>query len=465
MDWASLERVELAVNMRNLHDPREETSALLMRFGIIDPHELPDQRSLQSIPFEPHLTLDEHFSCEGLCRVVDHIRATWLQSRRRMPNPAKQEQFSACVELILLNLLRAEAQRPGLMVGIGTGKQGLDACRRYNPPFMSVDYFIFARDLLMRANVIAIKQPGYKNDGLAQVARYGLTDAARAALLPSAPPIEAFRVGVGRETILLKDRNGRLASYVEDQRITGMRCALERINSGLAAANIGWTREPVPGVDLEEGVRTTGTRLYRVFNNSTFEEGGRFYGGWWQHAKRHYRQFITINGARTLEADFKALHPSMLFAERGLSIAEDPYAQVDGIANDPALRDHAKRTFLALLNSGRGGTKEPRDFDEEKYGMTSEEFRRRVKNAFPMLPDVFSSGIGTRLQRKDSDLAERIMLHFIERDIPILPIHDSFIVTQRHGAELVKVMKQEFVEAYGQDISVSVKPDRKPLPA
>jgi len=37
-------------------------------------------------------------------------------------------------------------------------------------------------------------------------------------------------------------------------------------------------------------------RLYRVFNNGSFDLGGRFYGGWWQRIPRDDRPYITING-------------------------------------------------------------------------------------------------------------------------------------------------------------------------
>ena len=44
--------------------------------------------------------------------------------------------------------------------------------------------------------------------------------------------------------------------------------------------------------------------LRRVFNRDSFEMGGRFYGGWWQNIPSAYRSVITINGYRTVEADY-----------------------------------------------------------------------------------------------------------------------------------------------------------------
>lgn len=108
------------------------------------------------------------------------------------------------------------------------------------------------------------------------------------------------------------------------------------------------------------------------------------------------------------------------------------------------------------MNAGPKGTKEPKDFNSQEYGMTAKAFRQTVRDSFPMLPGIFGTGQGLFLQREDSDLAERIMLHFAEKGIAILPIHDSFIVAERHKDELVQVMQATFKDAYGQLPSVTV---------
>ncbi len=390
-------------------------------------------------------------------QLVQRLLNIWLASYQRAPGVQKRQQFAACIRLIILNLLRAETRSEGLAVGIGTSKQRLDASRRYHPAFMSVDYFVMAMRLLTDQGITYAAAPGYQNDGLAQVARYALTETAKRKLLRNAPPSEAYRVSTARETVILKDKEGRLAKYAETERTTAMRNALARINDTIAAAHIGSTRPLVAAFDLDEEHALGTIQLYRVFNNGTFAQGGRFYGGWWQHSRRHFRPLITLNGEATIEADFTGLHPSMLFAKHGLPIPKDPYALVRGVDGDATLRKHAKTTFVAMLNANRGGTEEPRNFDSAHYGMSGKEFQSRVRGAFPMLPNIFGSGIGLHLQREDSDLAEQVMLHFIDRGIPILPIHDSFIVAQRHENELVQVMADTFKQTYRQDIGVSVK--------
>ena len=41
-----------------------------------------------------------------------------------------------------------------------------------------------------------------------------------------------------------------------------------------------------------------------MFNNSSFDEGGRFYGGWWQRIDGKIRKDIRINKIATVEIDY-----------------------------------------------------------------------------------------------------------------------------------------------------------------
>ena len=55
--------------------------------------------------------------------------------------------------------------------------------------------------------------------------------------------------------------------------------------------------------------------LKRVFNNESFEDGGRFYGGWWQSIPSEYRKYISLNGDLTIEMDYSSIHIHLLYAE------------------------------------------------------------------------------------------------------------------------------------------------------
>ena len=48
----------------------------------------------------------------------------------------------------------------------------------------------------------------------------------------------------------------------------------------------------------------------RIFNNGSFEEGGRFYGGWWERVPSRYRPQITIDGMPTVRWIIQVTNPA-----------------------------------------------------------------------------------------------------------------------------------------------------------
>ncbi|MBU26174.1 MAG: hypothetical protein CMD99_09130 [Gammaproteobacteria bacterium] len=54
--------------------------------------------------------------------------------------------------------------------------------------------------------------------------------------------------------------------------------------------------------------------LKRVLNNSSLEQGGRFYGAWWQSIPSEYRPLISLNGDYVVELDYSTIHIHLLYA-------------------------------------------------------------------------------------------------------------------------------------------------------
>ena len=70
------------------------------------------------------------------------------------------------------------------------------------------------------------------------------------------------------------------------------------------------------------------------------------------------------------------------------------------------------------------------------------------------------TGVGIKLQRRDADLAEKVMLRFREEQYPCLPIHDSFLVHHALYENLQLVMQDAFKEVFGKEINVKHKVSR-----
>ena len=417
---------------------------------------LPDQRGLRSWAFEPYLELHNDRANAALLPTLNSLRDEWLQGFKREPNPKRKGNFMNCLRAFLINLMRVHIEDDDLTVGIPSQKERLGNQVQYRPVFMSVHYYRKALKLLLDSGLVDLVKRGHRQENYGETSRYALSDLALGRLPINDIRADDFDIGRRDEVILLKDAKHRLIRYEQTPETQTMRDNLRKLNDLLEGSEIATTRPATAHIDFDSDFSGQATDLYRVFNNGDFNQGGRFYGGWWIHAKKHFRRKITINGEATIEADFKGLHPAILFAKNNLQIPPDPYALIPGVTENPTLRDPAKTTFLALMNAGPRGTTEPKDFDKKEHGMTAKAFRQTVKDAFPMLPGIFGTGQGLFLQREDSDLAERIMLYFADKGIATLPVHDSFIVAERHKDELVQVMLATFKDAYGQTPSVTV---------
>lgn len=196
------------------------------------------------------------------------------------------------------------------------------------------------------------------------------------------------------------------------------------------------------------------TDLYRVFNNGTFNDGGRLYGGWWIDAPKSLRPKITINGQPTTELDFSGCAIRMLYHERGIEYLDDPY-RLDEIAAYEArkglrtahFREAVKATTQALINDRSGGEPERISLPNGLSfwpDFTRKQVRQMIEAKHTPIADAFGTGIGLRLQRKDSDLALAIIINLMKQGIVALPIHDSFVAM----TENTDLLEKEMINCY-----------------
>ena len=218
--------------------------------------------------------------------------------------------------------------------------------------------------------------------------------------------------------------------------------------------------------------------IYRVFNSKELDRGGRFYGGFWMQENEEERAHILINGNKTVELDYKAQHPHMVYAlvtgkhYDEVHADKSPYLIHDEIGN-PYDIAASKLLLLTAINAGDDertwrAIKENLRLDArshalnrrwDKYKKTKElqEFFRTLRGNFEtLLQDCFKkheliqskicSGIGIELQYLDSQLTEYILKTLMEEDIVCLSVHDSYIVEEQHEQRLREVMVAAYTE-------------------
>ena len=189
--------------------------------------------------------------------------------------------------------------------------------------------------------------------------------------------------------------------------------------------------------------------IKRIFNDKDFTQGGRFYGGWWQNIPSPYRALITIDGSYTNEFDFGRLHPTMMYADAKTTCEGDAY----DIGIETKHRDTIKELFNAMVQM-QEFTDHPPRVKFSQTGRTWKQLRDMILKRHEPIKHMFFCGIGNSLQYRDSIIAEQVMLHFAKNDIPILPVHDSFIITAGLFIDLLEVMEKEFKKQIGVPIDI-----------
>ena len=266
-----------------------------------------------------------------------------------------------------------------------------------------------------------------------------------------------WRTEIANQPISLQHEIMRnpLASYVQLRKKTKGRSVSLPITQGdrqqhpdliggserlLAAADAIWQQVKISlGDDVLPPMQTTMTR---IFNNGSFEEGGRFYCRL-QNIPKKQRINLRFDTEPTIEIDFSGMHPHFLYHLQGDDFRGDPY-EIEGFD-----RDAVKVAFNTLIN---------RDSNKHK-GMAAKSLVRNLNITMVQATSLenalfrlhrriaghFNTGYGLRLQKIDSQIAFDVMTHFfMERKRPILMIHDSAIVSVRD----VEALKLCMVDSY-----------------
>jgi hypothetical protein len=221
--------------------------------------------------------------------------------------------------------------------------------------------------------------------------------------------------------------------------------------------------EPPRSIDLAD------KSLRRIFNNvrpedHNLDQGGRWYGAWWLSLRSGSRTHITINGEPTIELDYSGLHPRMIYHQAGLPFVGDPYLLADfpggEVVEDPdEFRQATKVITNVLINSTARQMAEALRRPQEQVlakweislprGITLADMVTAIRGAHPQIADALGRGRGIFLQAQDAELCGSILERGMGADIPILPVHDSFIVRRRDEAALRCLMEDEYHQRFG----------------
>lgn len=246
------------------------------------------------------------------------------------------------------------------------------------------------------------------------------------------------------QLVILKDEKGKLIEYKDTEKT-------KRIRKVLTLAN-----EINSNSKIYHGTDKLSVALVAIFRINT-----NLYGRLHTRGKNYYqglseieRSQITIDGEPTIERDFKAMHPNLLYASEGIQYKGDPYS----IHQSPIARDFLKNILLRLLNSEnkKSAAKTADSWLEDNPEYKQELQEIGITESMPFIElfyrvhkpisKYFCNGklTGLQIMNMDSTIAIEIINHFSQKGVPILSIHDSFIVQKKYDSELVKIMKETY---------------------
>lgn len=381
------------------------------------------------------------------------------QKRSKARKPEDQERYDATL-LAFSAVLARHALMPIW------AQEGIPLTFRHKAyvgsPF-SVTALVDIRDSAEKAGLISVRK-GYfdKEKGGGQVTRIfplvaaqylavkcGLTsaelvDAPEVTTVLNEPTTDApMPVEVVAEDAIVRRFNERIAQA--DIKLTASALELTKQR----ASEAGQTELKVKGYDPAK------VYLTRIFKG-TWERGGRLYGGSWQNLPQEARLGLTINGEAVVELDYRAIQPSMLYAQKGFPLDFDPYT----VPGFDIPREVGKVQFNRLVNnSGKAPVKGGLVFDAEtqKSFIDKDEFHRYIasmKRMHEAISDSFYSDTSLKLQYIDSSLALSVINRCLDDYIVCLPVHDSFIVPSRHHDKLREIMSSAYERVFDQKIGV-----------
>ena len=193
--------------------------------------------------------------------------------------------------------------------------------------------------------------------------------------------------------------------------------------------------------------------LHRVYNRKSFDLGGRAYGALHQRIPKNLRPYIRINGQPTVELDFAAYHILMLYHMEGIDYQDDPYEICEGLE----MRATYKAVALVGINA---------ENDRSAYGAIRDELEDRgiplpagekplvrlvntFRDAHKPIAKYLFSDIGLKLQKKDSDIMNSILMKLMDRGVLGLSVYDSVIVAEQYRDILYETMIREYEAALG----------------
>ena len=152
----------------------------------------------------------------------------------------------------------------------------------------------------------------------------------------------------------------------------------------------------------------------------------------------------------------------MLYALKGIQLEGDAY-KLEGYSS--RIRDFLKTVMLIRINTESDehairaiqGLINQREIEKPSEVYSLKDLIKAFMEKHGPIRDLFDNDTGLKLQRLDSDICEAVLMDFYAKDIPVLSVHDSFIVSKDYESELAQAMERVFSNKFNKKCDISKK--------
>jgi hypothetical protein len=388
---------------------------------------------------------------------VQNYEMYLVRSRKRRAKD--QTNFERQIEALVCDLAHREIANPGAWLAVSFSKQVLGRKDRYRATALAETLPAVVKHMASPEMEFVEIKKGERNPFDATLSRQTVIRAGKRLkdrIKEYMLVLDDFGLEKTQETIILKDAkedrwdDGHWLQYNDTEQTIAYRHELLRINSWIEQAEI----EYVPTNDTKTLVDTSDRRLRRYFNNGSFGQGGRLFGGFWQHMSRKTRAGIVIDGMDTVTLDYGQMIARVLYGHAGAPFDFDDAYRIPGLENH---RTGVKKVFSAMLYADHPLIRMPqgcRDLFPPKLSYA--EVADKIRQFHHPVSEFLYAGVGPKLTYQESQVLIIVLTKLLEQGITALPIHDAVIVAKGHRDQTVEIMLEVFKMVTGIDGLVSL---------
>ena len=252
--------------------------------------------------------------------------------------------------------------------------------------------------------------------------------------------------------IALKDSKDNELKVINSKTTNTIRKRIERYNNLILSSDI---ELPIDKMDYDRR-KSTGfaNRTYtKHYLDRSYKSGGKYYSPCWQNLSKELRKEIKINGQETVELDFNAMHLHLLYCRVNRKLTDYIPEGMDAYQLPNRNRKIVKTSFTCCINNNCNkdnvnqvvGPEIAKKFPEIFKSNTSyRDILDELGSHHPEVSQFFYAQIGNEISNMESKVSDYIIGKLTRKNILVLNIHDSFIVSISYKDILLKTMIEAF---------------------